>query len=66
MSMTDRINEIKLELFENQNKIIRLQSDAIYDLYDLLSQHLEAAELDRLPVKAKIDKAAMLRAELNL
>ena len=66
MSLTERIREIRLELFENQNEIIRLQSEAIYDLYGLLSQHVEAAELDRLPVKEKIDRAAVLRAELNL
>lgn len=64
--MSDAIREIKLELFERQSEIIRIQSEAINDLLRLLSMHMEAEELDSLPVVDKINMAATLRAENNL
>lgn len=64
--MGECIREIKLELFENQNKIIRLQSEAIDELFRLLAQHVEAEELDHLSVIDKINEAATLRAEHEL
>ena len=59
-------DSIALELFENQSEIIRLQSEVIDELFRLLSQHLSALELDKLPVLDKIDRAASLRAEHDL
>lgn len=59
-------DSIALELFENQSEIIRIQSEVIEELFNLLSQHLTALELDKLPVIDKIDRAASLRAEHDL
>lgn len=64
--MSDAVREIELELFESQSEIIRIQSEVIDDLFRLLAQHLEAEELDNLPVVAKINRAASLRAEHQL
>lgn len=64
--MSDAIREIKLELFESQSEIIRIQSEVIDDLFRLLSMHMEADELDSLPVLEKINRAALLRAEHQL
>ena len=64
--MSDDIQDIKLELFENQSEIIRLQSEVIDELYRLLAQHMEADELDHIPAVNKINQAAALRSELEL
>ena len=64
--MGDAIREIKLELFESQSEIIRIQSEVIDDLFRLLSMHMEAEELDNVPVVEKINRAASLRAEHQL
>lgn len=64
--MGDAIREIKLELFESQSEIIRIQSEVIDDLFRLLGQHLEADGLDSLPVIEKINRAASLRKEHEL
>lgn len=63
--MNDAIKEIKLEIFESQSEIIRLQSDVIDELFRLLLQHVTAEELDRLPVLEKMNRAATIRAELD-
>ena len=59
-------DSIALELFDSQSEIIRIQSEVIEELFNLLSQHLTALELDKLPVIDKIDRAASLRAEHDL
>lgn len=64
--MSDAIREIKVELFERQNEIIRIQSEAIDELLRLLSMYIAAEELDSLPVIEKINRAAMIRAEHEL
>ena len=64
--MIDLVREIKLELFESQSEIIRIQSEVIDDLFRLLSQYMEAEELDSLPVIEKINRAASLRKEHEL
>ncbi len=64
--MSDAIREIKLELYESQSEIIRIQSEVIDDLFRLLSQYMEADEIDSLPVIAKVNRAASLRAEHQL
>lgn len=64
--MSDAIREIKVELFESQNEIIRIQSEAIDELFRLLSMYIAAEELDSLPVIEKINRAAMIRAENEL
>ncbi len=50
-----------IEVIETQNAIIKLQSDTINELYSILSQHLQAEELDNLQVVEKISTAAKLR-----
>lgn len=64
--MADCIRDIKLELFESQNEIIRLQSECIDELFRLLAMHLEPEDLSSVPVIEKINRAAMLRAEHQL
>lgn len=64
--MSDAIREIKIELFEAQNEIIRLQSEVIDEMLKLLSMHLEPQELNSLPAIEKINKAAMIRREHEL
>ena len=64
--MSEVVREIKLELFESQNEIIRLQSECIDELFRLLALHLEPEELSSVPVIKKINQAAMLRAEHQL
>ncbi len=49
------------ELVERQNGIIRIQSEAIDELFFLLLQHISAEEADNLPVLTKINTAAKLR-----
>ena len=51
----------EFEIIETQNTIIKLQSDVINELFSILSQHLQAEELDSLPMIKKINIAARLR-----
>lgn len=54
-----------LEIIEKQNEIIRIQSDAIDELFGVLIQHIEVAEADKLPVLEKISTAAKMRKALE-
>ena len=54
-----------VEVVDRQNEIIQIQSGVIDELFRLLSQHISAAELDRLPVIAEINHAAQIRAEIE-
>lgn len=54
------------ELAEEQNVIIKLQSDVINELFLLLMQHITAEEADALPVVAQINSAAEMRREIGL
>lgn len=51
------------EVVERQSVIISIQSGVINDLFQLLSQHISADELDALPVVARINVAADMRME---
>lgn len=53
-----------LQVVEIQNRIIRLQSEVIDELFILLMQHISTEEADSLPVLDKIRTAAVLREEL--
>ena len=69
MKITQRdgsLLEIRLELFEAQNEIIRLQSECIDELFRLLCLHMGPEELSSLPAVGKINRAAALRAEHEL
>jgi len=54
-----------VKIVETQSQIIRLQSEAINDLFKLLAQHVSADELDRHPSVENINLAAALRAEIE-
>ena len=55
----------EVEIIENQNAIIRMQSRIIDDLFLLLAQHISADELDELPEVLKINRAAELKKNLG-
>ena len=55
-----------LETVEGQDKIIKLQSEIIYDLFTVLLQHISAEEADALPVVDKINRAAVLKEGILL
>lgn len=54
-----------LELLERQEHIITLQAQSITELFGLLSQHITAAEADRLPCISKINEAVAIRAGME-
>lgn len=54
-----------VEVVDRQNEIIQIQSGVIDELFRLLSQHLEAADIGALPVIAEINHAAQIRAEID-
>lgn len=54
-----------VQIVEVLNRIIKLQSDVINDLFLLLLQHITAEEADRLPVVKKINEAAELRESVS-
>lgn len=54
-----------VEVVEKQNAIISIQAGVINELFQLLSQHVAAEELDALPVVARINTAAEIRAEID-
>lgn len=55
-----------LQLMEAQEEIIRLQTDAIHELFMALTQYMCAEELDAMPAVKKINRAAELKAENSL
>lgn len=54
-----------VEVVDLQNAIIKIQSDAIDELFKLLMQHITAEEADKLPVVAMINQAASIRREIE-
>lgn len=54
-----------VEVVEKQNAIISIQAGVINELFQLLSQHVAAEELDALPVIARINTAADIRAGID-
>lgn len=53
------------EILEKQNRIIEIQAGIINELFRLLSMHIDAEEMDALPVVSKINEAAKIREELT-
>ena len=53
------------EILEKQNRIIEIQAGIINELLRLLSMHIDAEEMDALPVVSKINEAAKIREELT-
>lgn len=59
------MEEYTAELVYKLNEIIRIQSEVINDLYELLGMHICAEALDQLPTNEKINEAARIRAEIG-
>lgn len=53
------------ETIEQQNTVIRIQSEVIDELFVLLLQHITAEEADGLPAVEKINTAAKLRERIR-
>ena len=53
------------EILEKQHRIIEIQAGIINELFRLLSMHIDAEEMDALPVVSKINEAAKIREELT-
>lgn len=54
-----------VEAFEQQNTIIKMQSEIINELLYALMQYKEAEKVDNLPCIEKINKAARIREYLE-
>lgn len=54
-----------LQIVERLEIITRLQAEVITELFGLLSQHIAADELDRLPCAQKYQRAAAVRDEVR-
>lgn len=54
-----------LEIIDAQNTIIKIQSDAINELFALLMQHITAEEADKLPAVGKINLAARIKEKIE-
>lgn len=55
----------ELSILDVQNAIIKMQSDVIYDLFQVLAQYITSEELDELPCVQKINEAAGLRSQIR-
>lgn len=54
-----------LEMVDQQNAIIRIQSGVIDELFRLLMQHISAEEAESLPCIDRINQAAQIRARIG-
>lgn len=55
-----------MEVLRSRNEIIRLQAEAIQGLVSLIVRRKSIDAPEFAPIKEKIDRAAMLRAEHEL
>lgn len=54
-----------LEIIDIQNRIIKAQSDIIYEIFGMLCQYMTSNEIDSLPVVNKINDIARLKRVIN-
>lgn len=54
-----------VEVVEILSTVTRMQADVIDDLFRVLMQHITVEEADALPVVAKINQIAQIRAEID-
>ena len=54
-----------LQLVEKLTSVVRIQSEVISELYQLLMQHISAEEADALQVTQKINRAAEIMKEVQ-
>lgn len=66
LSTKEALAEVKCELFEAQNQIIKLQADAIEELLLITMLHSEISDGDTAKAVEKINEAAQIRAEHRL
>ncbi len=66
LSTKEALSEVKYELFEAQNQIIKLQADAIEELLLITMLHAEITDSDTAKAVEKINEAAQIRAEHQL
>lgn len=57
------MNSNLVEVVEKQSSVISIQAGVIRDLFNLLSQHMTAEELDALPEVGRINTAARIAAD---
>ena len=55
-----------LEIVEQQNAIIRIQTSVIDELFLLIMQHISANEVENLPCIARINQAAEIRMKIGM
>ena len=61
-----QIEKTLLEKYDTICELTKLQAEINMDLVSLLIQHKDVDDAAFAPIKAKIDEAAMIRAELEL
>lgn len=66
LNTKEALAEVKYELFEAQNQIIKLQADAIEELLLITMLHAEITDSDTAKAVKKINEAAQIRAEHQL
>lgn len=64
--IADTIREIKLDVFQKQSEIIKLQSDIIDGLFTTLLMHMEISEIDNLSEIKKINDVAKMKIKIEL
>ena len=60
------MGDIKLQVFDAQNEIIKLQSEIINEIFRLLGMHMEADELSCIPAVEKMDRVKTMRSEYQI
>ncbi len=58
-------DHVLIHIVTNQSEQIRLQNEAIDELFGVLGRYMSAEELDRLPCIKKIDEAVKLHKEIG-
>lgn len=53
-----------LQLVEKLTSVVRIQSEVINEIFQLLMQHISAEEADALQVTQKINRAAEIMKEV--
>jgi predicted nucleic acid-binding protein len=54
-----------LQLVEKLTSVVRIQSEVINEIFQLLMQHISAEEADALQVTQKINRAAEIMKEVQ-
>ena len=60
---TELMRKLELELYEKQNRIIKLQSEIINEMIYVFMQHTEIQVEELKDIKEKMDHVAAIREE---